>query len=915
MTRNLYSIYLTITLTIFFSLIGKTSYAWGVSNQKQTHKILVIHSYAPDYVAYPDLNRLIADGFAKQGIQTDIHTFYLNCEQYEADDETQRMYDCMDSISAWKPDLILVNEDQATYSLLACGHPLVQTTPIVFTGVNFPNWELLKSYKEVTGLWDKPDYLETINMVEKLLGKTRIRFFHDDTYLGRQVTREIADQLRRDYPKISYFLFNYLKDPTSYTEHPNIDIFHEDNEPDLDRPDTTSFYFINLRKKDRNGLLWTISGMVKYSAFIQTKYDYTTMRIGRMSAIPIFTVISEGFDYHQGILGGYITTIDIQASESTALASRILKGEKASQIPISQSSKKHIVDWNELARWKISEDSLPDDYVVVNIPFHIRYKTEIMVLSMFLGLFIITLIVYLSYLYSRESKRKREAQSNLKRERDFLSLALEGSNIFAWRYDTQKGILTFDKDFFEKLNMAPRSFTLQEIEEITHPDDYAKAVKSFWQIREEKHQNRASFHIRCNFNRAGYIWYEFRYIDIISAGSIIGLILNIEDYKKRETELTESRDLAAKAELKQSFLANMSHEIRTPLNAIVGFSNLLTDENEQSQEERREFINIINRNCELLLKLIDDILEISRIESDSLSVTSQEINLNQLMDDIYITYQMMMPKNVELRKDIPAAPVQITTDKIRLNQVITNLLNNAIKFTTSGYIQLGYRIDSPQKLLYIYVQDTGRGIPEKEQKMIFERFYKRDEFIQGTGLGLSICQGIIQKLGGEIRLQSKEGEGSLFTIVLPLHIEFIEQEATNSSLKQTVTNASSVPESSKRKTILIAEDNESNYMLLKIILQKHYELVWVKNGKDAVQTIEEQYIDLILMDVKMPEMDGLEALKAIRKKYRDLPIVMQTAYAFEADREEAEQAGSSGFITKPVSAPQLLKIVRDLIGE
>ena len=459
MARNLYSIYFTITLTLFFSLIGRTSYAWEVSSQKQTHKILVIHSYAPDYVAYPDLNRLIADGFAKQGIQTDIHTFYLNCEQYEADDETQRMYDYMDSISSWKPDLILVNEDQATYSLLACGHPLVQTTPIVFTGVNFPNWDLLKSYKEVTGLWDKPDYLETINMVEKLLGKTRIRFFHDDTYLGRQVTREIADQLKRDYPKISYFLYNYLKDPTSYTEHPNIDIFHEDNEPDLDRPDTTSFYFINLRKKDRNGLLWTISGMVKYSAFIQTKYDYTTMRIGRMSAIPIFTVISEGFDYHQGILGGYITTIDIQASESTALASRILKGEKASQIPISQSSKKHIVDWNELARWKISEDSLPDDYVVVNIPFHIRYKTEIMVLSMFLCLFIIALIVYLSYLYSRESKRKREAQSNLKRERDFLSLALEGSNIFAWKYDTQKGILTFDKDFFEKLNMAPRSFT------------------------------------------------------------------------------------------------------------------------------------------------------------------------------------------------------------------------------------------------------------------------------------------------------------------------------------------------------------------------------------------------------------------------------------------------------------------------
>ena len=914
MTDQLYRTYFSITLSILFLFTGGTGNARGVSYQGQIYKVLVVHSYAPDYIAYPDLNRMIAKGFSGQGIRVDIRTFYLDCEQYEEADETQRMYDCMDTVSYWKPDLILVNDDQATYSLLACGHPLVQSTPIVFAGVNFPNWELLKGYQEITGLWDKPDYLETINMVEQLLGKTRIRFFHDNTYLGRQVTREIADQLKKDYPKISYSLYNYLKDPTSYTEHPTINIFHEDNEPDIDRPDSTSFYFINLRKKDRNGLLWTISGMVKYSAFIQTKYDYSTMRIGRIAVIPVFTVINEGFDYHQGILGGYITTIDLQASESTALASRILQGEKASQIPITQSSKKHVLDWNELERWKIRKSSLPDDYVVVNTPFHVQYKIEIILLSTFLSLFIVALIIYLIYLYSRESKRKREAQSNLKREKDFLALVLEGSNIFAWKCDKQKGIVTFDKDFFDKLGIVPRSYTYEEIKHYTHPDDYAKVAKIFQQIKNGL-QDRANVHCRCDFSGMGYIWYEFRYINITSANSIVGLILNIEDYKKREAELTEARDLAAKAELKQSFLANMSHEIRTPLNAIVGFSNLLAIHNEQSEEERREFISIINRNCELLLKLIDDILEISRIESNNLNFTLQEINLNQLIDDIYITYQMMMPENVELRKDIPATSACITTDKLRLNQVITNLLNNAIKFTKSGYIELGYKIDEAHGFLHIYVKDSGAGIPAKEQKMIFERFYKHDEFIQGTGLGLSICQGITQKLGGEIRLESQEGKGSIFTIVLPFTFEFTEQAPVISSPEKKTEKSPDSSSPRKRKTILIAEDNESNYMLLKIILQKQYELVWVKNGKDAVKAIEKQYIDLILMDVKMPEMDGLEALKAIREKYRDLPIVMQTAYAFEADREEAEQAGCSGFITKPVSAPDLLKIVRNLIGE
>ena len=914
MINQLYRAYFSITLSILFLFTGGTGNAREVSNQGQIYKVLVVHSYAPDYIAYPDLNRMIAKGFSGQGIRADIRTFYLDCEQYEEVDETQRMYDCMDTVSYWKPDLILVNDDQATYSLLACGHPLVQSTPIVFAGVNFPNWELLKGYQEITGLWDKPDYLETIHMVEQLLGKTRIRFFHDNTYLGRQVTREIADQLKKDYPKISYSLYNYLKDPTSYTEHPTIDIFHEDNEPDIDRPDSTSFYFINLRKKDRNGLLWTISGMVKYSAYIQTKYDYSMMRIGRIAVIPVFTVINEGFDYHQGILGGYITTIDLQASESTALASRILRGEKASQIPITQSSKKHVIDWDELKRWNIDRSSLPADYIVVNIPFHVQYNIEIIVLSIFLSLLIVTLIVYLIYLYSRESKRKREAQSNLKREKDFLALVLEGSNIFAWKCDKQNGIVTFDKDFFDKLGISPRSYTYEEIKYHTHPDDYDKVAKIFRQIKNGL-QDRANVHCRCDFSGKGYIWYEFRYINIASANSIVGLILNIEDYKKREAELTEARDLAAKAELKQSFLANMSHEIRTPLNAIVGFSNLLAIHSEQTEEERREFISIINRNCELLLKLIDDILEISRIESNNLNFTLQEINLNQLIDDIYITYQMMMPENVELRKDVPATSACITTDKLRLNQVITNLLNNAIKFTKSGYIELGYKIDEAHGFLHIYVKDSGAGIPAKEQKMIFERFYKHDEFIQGTGLGLSICQGIIQKLGGEIRLESQEGKGSIFTIVLPFTFEFTEQAPVISSPEKKTEKNPDASSPRKRKTILIAEDNESNYMLLKTILQKQYELVWVKNGRNAVKAIEKQYIDLILMDVKMPEMDGLEALKVIREKYRDLPIVMQTAYAFEADREEAEQAGCSGFITKPVSAPDLLKIVRNLIGE
>lgn len=908
---NGYKISFLATIFILFLLTGTAKVTFAETSLNSGFRVLVIHSYESGNIIYPEFNRMIADGFVQEGFQAEIRTFYLDCEQYPEAAETQRMYDYIDSMAPWKPDLILVNEDQATYSLLACEHPLVKTTPVVFSGVNFPNWMLLKKYTEITGFWDKPDYLETVNMVEQILGKTRIRFLHDDTYLGKQVAKSIAEQLKKKYPDVSRFLYKYLAFQEFPLSNPPVDLFQEDTTPYINEPDSTSLYFINLRKKGRNDLLWMLNGMIKYSAYIQTKYDYTTMYIGRMAVIPTFTVINEGFNYNQGVLGGYITTLDIQTSEMTKRAALILKGKKASTIPISQSEKKHVVDWNELERWHISQTTIPDNYEIVNIPFYIRYQSKIIIAITLVSILILSLIVYLSYLYSREARRKREAQLNLKKEKEFLSLALEGSNIFPWKYSLKQEAFTFDKDFFEYLKIPSHIFTRQQVWDIVHPDEYPEVLEQFRKVRNGE-QDKAKVDCRCNFDGKGYVWYEFRYINVPTSDSMIGLILNIQDYKDRERQLTEARDLAAKAELKQSFLANMSHEIRTPLNAIVGFASLLTNDDEQTQEGRQEFINIINRNCELLLKLIEDILEISRIESNNLHFTFTSFDLNKLIEDIFSTHQMMIPANVQFLKEIPQTPVIIYSDKFRLNQVITNFINNAVKFTSSGSIMIGCKIDEVAKSLSIYVKDTGKGIPANEQKMIFERFYKRDEFIQGTGLGLSICQGIVKKLGGEISLESTEGKGSTFTITLPYAPEPEKQEESiPADVRVERTPGGNISENS-RKTILIAEDNESNYMLLKTILQKHYDLVWVNNGKDAIKKTEEQSFDLVLMDIKMPEMNGLEALKEIRKKHKDLPVIMQTAYAFETDKEEAILAGCSGFLTKPIVASQLIAELRKL---
>ena len=401
-----------------------------------------------------------------------------------------------------------------------------------------------------------------------------------------------------------------------------------------------------------------------------------------------------------------------------------------------------------------------------NIP-----KVEISVERLLIASVICFFILYPLFLYFRESKRKRATQRELIREKELLSLLLEKSDIYTWKYVESTNTFSCDKEFFEHLDMPFRTFTLQEMTEAIHPEDRTDVLATFYRI---KTQPDSKTHTQCryNFNGKGYIWYELRYANptetMSESASIIGLITNIQHFKDKEEELMKAKDLAIEAELKQSFLANMSHEIRTPLNAIVGFSNLLVSEDDLSDDEKADFINTINSNCELLLKLINDILELSRIESGKMAFSFSTCNLNSWIDNMYMTHSLLIPKEIEFIKEVPDATFFIHTDVNRLSQII---LNNAAKFTKSGFIKLGYEIDFSNYEISIYVEDTGKGIPKEEQRMIFERFYKQDEFVQGTGLGLSISMVIAEKLGGKISVSSEAGKGSRFTFTLPYHNE------------------------------------------------------------------------------------------------------------------------------------------------
>lgn len=391
---------------------------------------------------------------------------------------------------------------------------------------------------------------------------------------------------------------------------------------------------------------------------------------------------------------------------------------------------------------------------------------------------------------------------------------------------------------------------------------------------------------------------------------LLGVIFKKEDItsqKQGEIELRKAKEKAEQSDkLKSAFLANMSHEIRTPLNAIVGFSGLLMSA--ESEEEREEYINIINSNNELLLQLINDILDVAKIEAGTLEFIDSEVDINQLFTDIEQSSRLKVSGDIEVSFAEKLPHCVISTDKNRLSQVITNFINNAIKFTREGSIRFGYR--RQENDLYFYVTDTGCGIAANQIDKVFNRFVKLNSFAQGTGLGLSICQMIIKKLGGEIGVESELDKGSTFWFTLPATV--IQDVRLGQPVPSRKKENADHEVPTRKITLLIAEDNESNYTLIRTVL-RDYDLLHAWNGREAVELYRKHHPDMILMDLKMPEMTGYEATAEIRKENRQIPIIAVTAFAFAEDEQRVKKGGFNGYASKPIKPDELKRIISAFI--
>lgn len=701
----------------------------------ETRRIALIHSFEPGYPPAAKALELLQKEFSLLGLDCDVREYYLDCDRYMEEAENLRMAGFVDDLSAWGAELIAVLDDQAAYALMACRHPLAHEIPVVFSGVNYPNISLLLQYPNITGYADTPDYLRTIRMIESIMGKSRICLMNGQVFLDRKIWHALNEQCRGQgfaivtstegayFAGSSYHRVRERETISPILKRQNIDVLL----------DTTKIVRMTSDSIAIRHLMWL--GRGDNTLLLYTKRDYTTKRVGMLFDNPTFQTINEGFGFADYLLGGYFTPLESQIRYMATGIKERLEGRMPRQ-QVTECAKQYVLNWHVLQKYGIPLESIPAEYTVMYIPFSERYRYPILIGSILGAVFVLTVIVLLSFSLLRERRRKREALRNLLYEHETLCLAIEGNSTYAWRLEGDS--VSCDSQFCELIHHRPGRLLLDEITPYIHPDDLPAFRKNI-AARHERTHHKGQY--RCNFT-GEFQWWEFSYNTIHTPGHapiIAGLLQNIQELKDHEQELIESRELAEQAELKQSFLNNMSHEIRTPLNAIVGFSDMLANEPEFSNEERQEFVDIINTNTKLLLKLVGDVLELSRIESGNLSFTFQRESVCRLLDDVYQTHSLLIRPPLQFLKDFPPEDVQVNVDPMRLTQVLTNFLNNANKFTKGGSIRLGYCCPSGMSEVHLYVEDTGIGIPHSEQKMIFERFYKRSEFSQGVAGLVHLC--------------------------------------------------------------------------------------------------------------------------------------------------------------------------------
>ncbi len=522
----------------------------------------------------------------------------------------------------------------------------------------------------------------------------------------------------------------------------------------------------------------------------------------------------------------------------------------------------------------------------------------------------------INYIYAivNDISSKKEQEVELRVSKARLNETLLNSRNSYWEWDLVNNTLIKDDNFWLALDIDPKKLKKDPIESSyylnsVHPDDMDAYVDNINKaIQGEK--DTILDEIRMSFNGVD-TWVEIRAViahrDENGKGLMInGFMMNINERKKQEEELIKAKEHAEESDrLKSAFISNISHEIRTPLNGIVGFSNLLGREN-LSLENKRKYLSFINENNDLLLKLINDILEISKIEADSLTIKMVSCNLLTLCEDILAQERVSLAPTVTLSfTEIQNINVQI--DKINLTQVVRNLLSNAKKFTPEGRIELGLKVK--RDILEFYIRDTGIGIPKNMLEQVFDRFIQVDPFSSGIGLGLSISKAVVEKMGGKIWLESVQGEGTTAYFTL----KYKKAKIDINEIEPIVSDKLDI-KNHKKTRVLIAEDDESSFVLLNVILTGKYEVIRAISEDDIVPHLQRYMPEALLVDTDMPGFTD-ETVEEIKKVSKDIPIIGISDNTLDFIRNKEIGSVLDEYISKPINIKILMEILENHLKE
>jgi len=531
-------------------------------------------------------------------------------------------------------------------------------------------------------------------------------------------------------------------------------------------------------------------------------------------------------------------------------------------------------------------------------------------------------------IYDNITERKK-SEFDLIKTKERYRIATEETKVAVWERSPKTGIGHADPVLFEILGYPIPAVedSFSRWKNYIVPEDLEKIQ----QLNEDLISKKIK-EINCKFraidNSGNIKWFLDKGVALRDKSGkttrLIGTISDITQQQKNEDELIIAKEKAEEADnIKSTFLANMSHEIRTPMNGILGFSDLLKND-DTDEEERNSYIDIIHKSGKQLLNIINDILDISKIEVGQIQINEENCHVNEIIDDLYSLFKpdFADKKDIKfnLHKDLDNTESTITTDGMRVRQILTNLINNAGKFTQTGLVEFGYVLlpsdinKNEQTYLQFYVKDTGIGIPKTKREIIFDRFRQSDEShtreYGGTGLGLAISKGFVELLGGKIWHESEEGKGSIFYFTIPY-------KTGNPNLIKKIESKYTENYNWTKNTVLVVEDDDVSYLYIEKILKKtKIKIYRAINGHDAIKICNEKNkIDIVLMDIQLPGINGYEATKTIKQQKPSLPIIAQTAHALIEDRKKSIAAGCDEFITKPIKRQILLSVIDKFINK